>query len=124
MLLSVHIRITLSVQRTCNGLEGFQQKKHQNILNIPSTITDVVPSPTSSSCVRLNSIIDCNQHREEKKYIIKQLEDNKKVEDRKKQNLSSRVSNIQLTQNSIPIISNNNPCKKSHKTNTVAHKTT
>jgi hypothetical protein len=33
--------------------------------NIPRTMTDVVPSPTSSSCVRLSSIIDCYQQKVE-----------------------------------------------------------
>lgn len=31
--------------------------------NSPRTMTEVVPSPTSSSCVRLSSIMDCGHPR-------------------------------------------------------------
>lgn len=38
---------------------AWDDKKYTSVPNIPRMMTDVVPSPTSSSWVRFNSIIDC-----------------------------------------------------------------
>ena len=78
-------------------------------------MTEVVPSPTSSSCVLLNSIIDCNKGRKAgtcykncQKYAAAGAVACVKAD------LGCRVRDIYLPQNCITVICQHNTCKGKH----------
>jgi hypothetical protein len=50
---------TISVLQYLSNQLKIVRKNNRENMYIPKTMTEVVPSPTSSSCVRLSSIIDC-----------------------------------------------------------------
>jgi hypothetical protein len=91
-------------------------------------ITDVVPSPTSSSCVRLSSIIDC---RHPAYVTIINFIDQSTVTNSMimhkistrflRPNLCSRMGDVKLSQNCVPIICENNSCEGEEKSPVESH---
>lgn len=69
-------------------------------------MTDVVPSPTSSSCVLLNSMIDCTRRR------CKLINDTLTYAVQVETYLGSWVRHIYFSQYSIPIVGQNNSCNR------------